>query len=338
MPQLFSLFPDLTVGENVDFVASLFGLLLWRRRRRFEAVLELVDLWAVRGRQASQLSGGMQRRLELACAMVHEPAVLFLDEPTAGLDPLLRNVIWTELHRLREAGRTILVTTQYVGEAEECADRGPVLGRPAGVAGHPDEMRRAAMGGDVLEVQTAGLFDGERLAGLPIVRSVRQQSARELLVTTDDAGTALAAGPRGDRGGRRDRHIEPRVPAHVRRRLRDPGQPITGRLRRPPCAGTAAAMIVFQVLTRILAYVGKELVEVDPPAGRPGEPGPRPVPDHGRLRARIRQLGQSLSRRAGRAARRRDSRRTSPPTAVRAPRGPLDRRRNGRCRGRAGPA
>ena len=90
MPQLFSLYPDLTARENVDFVASLFGMLFSRRHRRTREVLELVDLWDARGRRAGQLSGGMQRRLELACALVHSPILTFLDEPTTGIDPLLR--------------------------------------------------------------------------------------------------------------------------------------------------------------------------------------------------------------------------------------------------------
>ena len=90
MPQQFTLYPDLTARENVDFVASLFGVLWRTRHRRTREVLELVDLWDVRGRRAGDLSGGMQRRLELACALVHDPALLFLDEPTAGIDPLLR--------------------------------------------------------------------------------------------------------------------------------------------------------------------------------------------------------------------------------------------------------
>ena len=94
MPQSFALYPDLTARENVDFVASLFGLLWWRRRRRTREVLQLVDLWEVRGRRAGELSGGMQRRLELACALVHDPPIAFLDEPTAGIDPLLRATIW----------------------------------------------------------------------------------------------------------------------------------------------------------------------------------------------------------------------------------------------------
>ena len=120
MPQLFMLSDDLTASENVDFVASLFGLLWRRRRRRVREVLRIVDLWPARNREARKLSGGMRRRLELACALVHEPDLLILDEPTAGIDPLLRVSVWKELHRLRDAGRTLLVTTQHVSEAEEC--------------------------------------------------------------------------------------------------------------------------------------------------------------------------------------------------------------------------
>ena len=119
-PQLFTLYPDLSARENVDFVASMFGLLWPRRRRRTKQVLQLLDLWDARDQRANRLSGGMQRRLELACALVHDPILLFLDEPTAGIDPLLRATIWGELHRLRDAGATLLITTQYVNEAEEC--------------------------------------------------------------------------------------------------------------------------------------------------------------------------------------------------------------------------
>jgi len=190
MPQSFMLYPDLTVRENVDFVGSLFGMLFWSRRRRTRQVLELVDLWSVRARRAGRLSGGMQRRLELACVLVHDPALLFLDEPTAGIDPLLRSRVWEELHRLRDAGRTLLVTTQYLEEAESCDSVALIAdGRLIALA-TPDELRRQAVGGDMVDVETAEPFDGDVLRALPFVRLVRQDGPERLSVIVDDAGTA----------------------------------------------------------------------------------------------------------------------------------------------------
>jgi ABC-2 type transport system ATP-binding protein len=191
MPQHFVLYEELTAAENVSFVASLFGLLWPRRSRRVREVLQFVELWEARGRRARQLSGGMQRRLELACALVHEPTLLFVDEPTAGLDPMLRQTIWTEFRRLRDAGRTLVVTTQYVGEAEYC-DQIAVLahGRLVALAG-PEELRRMAIGGEVVEIETAQPFDGSVLQQVPGVRSVDQSGPRHMLVVTDDAGEAI---------------------------------------------------------------------------------------------------------------------------------------------------
>jgi ABC-2 type transport system ATP-binding protein len=193
MPQLFALYPDLTAGENVDFVASLFGLLLWRRRRRVQQVLKLVQLWDARKTRAGRLSGGMQRRLELACALVHGPSLLILDEPTAGIDPLLRVTVWEELHRLRDAGKTLLITTQYVHEAEECDQVALIAhGRLIALA-PPAELRRSATGGDVIDVETTDLFDGSKLESLPGVLAIRQVDARRLRVTVDHAATKLPA-------------------------------------------------------------------------------------------------------------------------------------------------
>ena len=193
MPQQFTLYPDLTANENVDFVASLFGLVWLRRRRRVREVLRLVDLWDVRNRRASNLSGGMQRRLELASALVHEPDLFFLDEPTAGIDPLLRSRIWEELHRLRDGGRALVVTTQYVTEAEEC-DRVALIAHGRLIAfDQPDELRRSAIGGDVIEVETTEPFDPTRLAGLDVVRGVVQQGPTTFRVIVDEAGVGTPA-------------------------------------------------------------------------------------------------------------------------------------------------
>jgi ABC-2 type transport system ATP-binding protein len=191
MPQALTLFPDLTARENVDLIASLFGMLLRSRRRRTREALELVDLWDVRGRRASQLSGGMQRRLELACALVHDPSLIFLDEPTASIDPLLRERIWHELHRLRRDGRTLVVTTQYVNEAESC-DMVALIAEGSLVAlAPPDDLRRQAMGGDIIEIQTSEMFDATALSALPVVREARQLGPRHLRVAVDDAGLAI---------------------------------------------------------------------------------------------------------------------------------------------------
>ncbi len=191
MPQSFALYPDLTTRENVDFVASLFGLLWWRRRRRTREVLQWVDLWDVRGRRAGRLSGGMQRRLELASALVHDPTIAFLDEPTAGIDPLLRATIWRELDRLRDQGRTLLVTTQYVNEAEQC-DAVLLISEGRVIAtGTPDELRRNAIGGDEVVIDTREPIDASVLRDVPDVRRLEQRGPTQVRVTVADSSATL---------------------------------------------------------------------------------------------------------------------------------------------------
>ena len=191
VPQLFVLYPELTVAENLSFVSSLFGVLWWRKRRRIREVLELVELWDERHRKAKDLSGGMQRRLVLASALVHQPRVLFVDEPTAGIDPVLRQTIWDELRRLRDQGQTLLVTTQYLGEAEYC-DRIALLVAGRLVAfSEPEQMRHDLLGGEAVEVVTRRAIDAEDLAGIRGIRVVEQHGPRRLRLITEDA--ALAA-------------------------------------------------------------------------------------------------------------------------------------------------
>jgi ABC-2 type transport system ATP-binding protein len=190
MPQSFSLYPDLTARENVGFVAALYGYSWFGREGRIRRALTTVDLWDARSRLARNLSGGEQRRLELACAIVHEPAVLFIDEPTAGVDPMLRQAIWQEMRGMRDEGRTLLVTTQYVGEAEYCDNVALLADGQLIAMDAPDALRRSVFGGDVLQVDAEKAVDPELLANVGEVLSVRQSDARRLIVVVTDAGVA----------------------------------------------------------------------------------------------------------------------------------------------------
>ena len=187
MPQLFGLYEDLTAQENVGFVAALYGIGPFKRGKLIRGALEVVDLWDVRHRLARDLSGGMQRRLELACALVHAPDVLFIDEPTAGIDPLLRQTVWGELRRLRAEGRTLVVTTQYVAEAEYCDRVALIVDGELVALDEPEILRHRVFGGDVLQIDTSRAVDPEQLSGVGGVENVRQTAPRQLMVTVSDA-------------------------------------------------------------------------------------------------------------------------------------------------------
>ena len=190
MPQLFSLYTDLTAQENVGFVAALYGISWFGRSQRIRRALEVVDLWDARDRRAGDLSGGMQRRLDLACAIVHEPEILFIDEPTAGIDPMLRQQIWDELRTMRDEGRTLLVTTQYVGEAEYC-DSVALLAEGELVAlDTPLALRHRVFGGEVLQIEAAQPIAPELITNVAEVQSARQTSPRGLMAVVADAGVA----------------------------------------------------------------------------------------------------------------------------------------------------
>jgi ABC-2 type transport system ATP-binding protein len=134
----------------------------------------------------------MKRRLELAASLVHEPDLLILDEPTAGIDPILRRTVWDEIHRLRDRGVTSIVTTQYVTEAEECDDVALISGGRLIAFGTPAQLRHDALGGDVVEVTMGGAFDASALELIEGVRGVRQTGGRTFELVVDDAGEATA--------------------------------------------------------------------------------------------------------------------------------------------------
>jgi ABC-2 type transport system ATP-binding protein len=193
LPQEPVLFDELSLRENLSFHASLSGVRFWRRRW-LRQLLQLVELRGHERKLVREASGGMKRRLALAAALVHKPPILLLDEPTAGLDPVLRVHLWEHFRALRDEGRTLVIATQYVGEAADC-DQVVLLneGRVAAV-GPPEMLRRSAFEADRLEIETVepvARATVERLAALDPIRSVSLLDVRRLRLAVDDGGVAL---------------------------------------------------------------------------------------------------------------------------------------------------
>jgi len=153
MPQRFSLYEDLTVMENLEFYGKVYGLPRVERERRARELLDFVELSQFGNRLAGKLSGGMKQRLLLACALLHEPELLILDEPTAGVDPPLRRRFWEYFRELNRKGITLLITTHYMDEAENCTRIGIMNNGNLIKLGSSMELKRSIYGGDVIELQ-----------------------------------------------------------------------------------------------------------------------------------------------------------------------------------------
>jgi len=206
MSQSFALYGDLTVSENLQFYGRAYGLSAARRARRIEELIVFSSLEPYRNQLAATLSGGWKQRLALAGALLHEPRVVFLDEPTAGIDPVARRELWDLLFSLGSSGVALFLTTHYMDEAERCSRVGYILDGELVAAGTRDELRALpdvtppatrryqARGRDVVQmlgdarrityVRDATIF-GQELHVLVAETATREQLAADLRVPVD---------------------------------------------------------------------------------------------------------------------------------------------------------
>lgn len=192
LPQESVLYPRLSIAENIRFIAAVYDA----PRRAIDPVLDLVQLGEHRRRKLEDASGGMKRRLGLAAALLADPPLLFLDEPTAGIDPVLRTEFWDHFRALRDDGKTLVVTTQYVGEAAFCDQVAVVIDGRIAMVDTPTGLRRRAFGGTPVDLHLAGVPPAElrsRLEQTPGVSSVEADGLTHLVVTVEgDPGPVIA--------------------------------------------------------------------------------------------------------------------------------------------------
>jgi ABC-2 type transport system ATP-binding protein len=174
MAQQFALYGDLTVLENINFFADVYGVRGKQRRHRTEKLLEFARLTEFTGRQAGRLSGGMKKKLGLACALIHEPDILYLDEPTTGVDPVSRREFWDILANLHVEGTTILVSTPYMDEAERCARVGLMYGGRLVEQGTPAQIK-ALIPGELMEFRP----ESGRYSGVGLLRQANRLISRQ---------------------------------------------------------------------------------------------------------------------------------------------------------------
>jgi ABC-2 type transport system ATP-binding protein len=194
MSQRFSLYEDLTVGQNIDFFTGIYGVPKEKRKERKEWVLEMAGLQEKRDALTGSLAGGFKQRLALGCAILHEPPILFLDEPTSGVDPLSRRNFWSLIYSMSRSGVTVFVTTHYMDEAEYC-DRLALIYRGKIIAdGRPSDLKERSMSRAVLEIDVDRALDAlELLADAGVETAVFGTLLHATVDRAEEAGPRIEA-------------------------------------------------------------------------------------------------------------------------------------------------
>ena len=184
IPQETALYEELTAWDNMDFHADLFGVPRQEKKERIVRLLELVQLLDRKASRVSTFSGGMKRRLAIARALLHDPSLIYLDEPTLGVDIQARRAIWDYCLSLRDQGKTVLITTNYLEEAQALCERLAIIDHGKLITVDTPTHLKQTYGGTILELETSQPFaEVEQIRELPGVKEV-QQEGRRLKVTT----------------------------------------------------------------------------------------------------------------------------------------------------------
>ena len=209
MSQRFSLYEDLTVEENIDFYSGIYRISPEKKAERKEWVIRMADLGGHRGAKVAVLSGGWRQRLSLGCAILHEPPILFLDEPTSGVDPISRRRFWNLIYDLSSRGTTVFVTTHYMDEAEYCDRLGLIYRGELIALGTPEGLKTDLMREEVLEVRCGSAQ--EAMEEIEKVLGIREVAlfGKALHVVAEDGERAVSAlWKLLDQGGYRPERIE----------------------------------------------------------------------------------------------------------------------------------
>jgi ABC-2 type transport system ATP-binding protein len=216
MPQNFSLYPDLSVEENLNFFAAIHKMPVDQKKKRIQEMLRFTHLADFRDRRAEKLSGGMKKKLALACAMVHDPQILLLDEPSTGVDPVSRRELWSILTEVVHQGVTVILSTPYMDEAERCHQVGMLYEGKLLTCGTPDELSNS-MPFSIIEV-----------------KAKPRKEMRRIIQETEDIQEWRPVGDRLRLAIAKENGKAKQMMQHINRRLLDDGLAVDfTRLQRP---------------------------------------------------------------------------------------------------------